>query len=86
MTTPEVTTPVATMPRIGDPAPSFTAVSTQGPINFPGDYSGNYFFFHIDVPDGISEFTIRQSPLPVPEPGAALLLGLSAAITLRRKR
>lgn len=48
MTTPEVTTPVATMPRIGDPAPSFTAVSTQGPINFPGDYSGRWvvFFSH----------------------------------------
>ena len=32
--------PVAGMPRIGDSAPSFTAETTQGPINFPGDYSG----------------------------------------------
>jgi peroxiredoxin (alkyl hydroperoxide reductase subunit C) len=36
------------MPRIGDTAPSFTADSTQGPINFPADYSGRWvvFFSH----------------------------------------
>ncbi len=33
------------MPRIGDPAPSFTAETTQGPINFPGDYSGRWVIF-----------------------------------------
>jgi peroxiredoxin 2/4 len=38
------TTAVAapSMPRIGDPAPAFTAVTTQGDINFPGDFSGNW--------------------------------------------
>lgn len=30
------------MPRIGDQAPSFTAVTTQGEINFPEDYSGRW--------------------------------------------
>jgi peroxiredoxin (alkyl hydroperoxide reductase subunit C) len=30
------------MPRIGDTAPEFTAVTTQGEINFPGDYKGNW--------------------------------------------
>lgn len=30
------------MPRIGDPAPSFTAVTTQGEINFPADYEGKW--------------------------------------------
>jgi peroxiredoxin (alkyl hydroperoxide reductase subunit C) len=30
------------MPRIGDKAPSFKAVTTQGEINFPGDYSGSW--------------------------------------------
>jgi peroxiredoxin (alkyl hydroperoxide reductase subunit C) len=30
------------MPRIGDPAPEFTAITTQGKINFPKDYTGNW--------------------------------------------
>jgi len=30
------------MPRIGDHAPEFQAITTQGPINFPADYSGSW--------------------------------------------
>lgn len=30
------------MPRIGDPAPEFKAVTTQGPINFPQDFKGSW--------------------------------------------
>ncbi|MBN2884336.1 peroxiredoxin [Patescibacteria group bacterium] len=30
------------MPRIGDKAPSFKAVTTQGEINFPEDYKGSW--------------------------------------------
>ena len=30
------------MPRIGDKAPSFKAVTTQGEIDFPGQYAGNW--------------------------------------------
>jgi peroxiredoxin (alkyl hydroperoxide reductase subunit C) len=30
------------MPRIGDKAPEFKAVTTQGEINFPGDFSGSW--------------------------------------------
>ena len=30
------------MPRIGDPAPAFTAVTTQGEITFPADYAGSW--------------------------------------------
>jgi len=33
------------MPRIGDPAPSFTAATTQGEINFPGDFEGHWVIF-----------------------------------------
>ncbi len=39
----ETTSPAQTifaMPRIGDPAPEFTADTTQGPISFPGHYNG----------------------------------------------
>ncbi len=33
---------ITAMPRIGDPAPAFHAITTQGPINFPEDYSGKW--------------------------------------------
>ena len=33
---------VISMPRIGDKAPSFKAVTTQGDINFPADYAGGW--------------------------------------------
>ncbi|MDG5482784.1 peroxiredoxin [Mycolicibacterium gadium] len=42
MTTIETSAPVTTMPRIGDPAPAFTAHTTQGEINFPADYAGKW--------------------------------------------
>ncbi len=35
-------TQAVSMPRIGDPAPEFKAVTTQGEINFPGDYKGKW--------------------------------------------
>ena len=44
-TPPEEVTPAVGMPRIGDAAPSFTAESTQGRINFHGDYSGRWVIF-----------------------------------------
>ena len=33
---------VNVMPRIGEKAPSFEAVTTQGKINFPSDYAGKW--------------------------------------------
>lgn len=33
---------IIAMPRIGDKAPEFKAVTTQGNINFPTDYSGKW--------------------------------------------
>ncbi|GHC53638.1 peroxiredoxin [Ulvibacter litoralis] len=38
----EIETEIRTMPRIGDEAPKFTAVTTQGEINFPDDYTGEW--------------------------------------------
>ena len=42
MTAIDMPAPVVPMPRIGDPAPSFTAATTQGDINFPSDYVGRW--------------------------------------------
>lgn len=36
------TNQLSIMPRIGDAAPEFTAVTTQGVINFPSDYKGKW--------------------------------------------
>lgn len=33
---------ITAMPRIGDKAPEFKAVTTQGDLNFPGDYKGKW--------------------------------------------
>ncbi len=33
---------IVSMPRIGDSAPEFKAVTTQGEINFPSDYKGSW--------------------------------------------
>ena len=45
MTITDTTAPVASMPRIGDPAPAFTAQTTQGVIDFPADYAGKWVIF-----------------------------------------
>ena len=43
---PTTDTPAVTgIPRIGDPAPAFTAVTTQGQIDFPADYTGMWVIF-----------------------------------------
>jgi peroxiredoxin (alkyl hydroperoxide reductase subunit C) len=39
MTAENIVTP---MPRIGDRAPEFKAITTQGDLNFPGDYRGKW--------------------------------------------
>ena len=33
---------IFSIPRIGDKAPEFKAVTTQGPVNFPSDYKGKW--------------------------------------------
>lgn len=37
-----ITTTTTSMPRIGEQAPAFKAITTQGEINFPVDYSGKW--------------------------------------------
>ncbi|MDD3625787.1 MAG: peroxiredoxin [bacterium] len=38
----ESTNQAVSLPRIGDPAPAFKAITTQGTINFPEDYKGSW--------------------------------------------
>lgn len=42
METMETQEQITAMPRIGDAAPTFKAVTTQGNINFPADYTGKW--------------------------------------------
>jgi len=46
--TPEATTTAPQAARLNEPVPAFTARSTQGDINFPGDFAGHWvvFFSH----------------------------------------
>jgi peroxiredoxin (alkyl hydroperoxide reductase subunit C) len=39
------------LPLIGEAAPSFTAKTTQGTINFPADYKGKWVLLFSHPPD-----------------------------------
>jgi peroxiredoxin (alkyl hydroperoxide reductase subunit C) len=69
------------MPRIGDPAPAFKAVTTQGDINFPEDYKGNWviLFSHPAdfTPVCTSEFMTFASMEDKFEEANCKLVGLS---------
>jgi hypothetical protein len=84
-------------PNQFDPAPGFyfpTVVNTGEDIFasggvMPSPGFAGYFRFNIDVPDGITQFTLRQSPvaLGVPEPcGVALVAIGVGGLALRRRR
>jgi uncharacterized protein (TIGR03382 family) len=46
------------------------------------------FVFHVDVPDGITSFTVRQFPTTdfVPEPGTMTMALLGSLALIRRRR
>lgn len=86
-------------PLVFDPAPGFffpTAFATEDDIYagggiMPDSGFAGYFRFSIDLPDGITQFTIRQSPVSVPEPSSLVLcglglLGVGAAARRRKNR
>ena len=47
-----------------------------------------YFRFTVDVPDGITSFTVRQSPIAVPEPSSLIFLagGLAGLAAWQQRR
>jgi hypothetical protein len=75
-------------PLVFDPSPNFyfpTAAHTTeddivagGGVMPNGGFAG-YFKFSVDVPDGIAQFTIRQSPIAAPEPCSAAFLAMGVA-------
>lgn len=69
------------MPLIGDDAPSFTAVTTQGTINFPEDYKGSWviLFSHPAdfTPVCTTEFMMFGSMIDEFESLNTKLIGLS---------
>lgn len=77
----ETTNIVNSMPRIGDKAPSFKAVTTQGNINFPEDYKGKWkiLFSHPAdfTPVCTSEFMTFAKMAPEFEALNTQLVGLS---------
>jgi hypothetical protein len=50
-----------------------------------GGFAG-YFRFSVDVPDGITQFTVRQSPIAAPEPASALLAILAGMMLVGMRR
>lgn len=69
------------IPLIGDKAPEFSASTTTGPINFPGDFAGKWivFFSHPSdfTPVCTSEFVGFQQEIEDFEKLNVQLLGLS---------
>ncbi len=59
--------------------------ATGGVFPSPG-FTTPLFRFSIDVPDGISAFTLRQRPIAVPEAGTMTLALLSSLAFIRRLR
>ncbi len=72
---------ITPIPRIGDKTPSFSAVTTQGEINFPADYSGSWviLFSHPAdfTPVCTSEFITFASMEKKFEEAGCKLVGLS---------
>ncbi|MEO1497590.1 MAG: choice-of-anchor F family protein [Planctomycetota bacterium] len=60
-------------------------ILATGGVQPNGAFAGN-FLFHVDVPDGISSFTIRQAPIGIPEPAALAASLLAIVVGVARRR
>ena len=61
-------------------------ITATGGVLPNGAFSLPYFTFAIDVPDGISSFTLRQVPTAVPEPSCMVVLTIGAMLWRVRRR
>ena len=62
-------------------------IVASGGLHPNGFFSVPDYTFTIDVPDTFSSFTLRQQPIPVPEPTAGLLLLMAGlGLTTRRRQ
>ena len=66
--------------------PDEDSIEASGGDLLAGEFSGTDIVFHLEIPDGITEFTLRQEPIAVPEPTSLAMLGLLAGLGLRRRR
>ena len=87
---PDFDSPISFDPWVGAPfplvSPSEDLIEASGGVMPSGSYA-EPFTFAIDVPDGITSFTLRQLPKAVPEPAAAVLLSFAlASLSLRRAK
>jgi hypothetical protein len=72
-------------------APLSTVATSPYQLTFSGGIQGTGavpYTFRLDVPDGLNSFTLRQTPIAVPEPASLALLGLAliGAVACRRER
>lgn len=87
---PDYNSPFFFEPYGGAPFPDVIVnedlVEASGGVQGGFDYA-EPFLFTIDVPDGITSFTLRQLPKGVPEPSTALLtLGFAGLVARRARR
>ena len=84
--TPDSNSDVDFMPFFSTVVVSEDEIQASGGT-IPNTASAWPILFHIDVPDGIESFTIRQSPIGIPEPTAWILacLGLMVLVPFRRE-
>jgi hypothetical protein len=87
---PDYDSPVQFDPPPGAYFPTFSNteddIYASGGV-MPSPAFAGFFRFNIDVPDGITQFTLRQSPVAAPEPcSIAMLAGALAVVACFHKR
>jgi hypothetical protein len=84
--TPDLDSPISFSPWWTGYTPSEDTIVASGGPGLPNTgFTLPYLQFAIDVPDGITEFTLRQFPNNVPEPASMATVSLGGFLLLRRR-